>query len=131
MYFFVGVGAGGTHGDCLRFTELHEIKLQCQLYVTIFKRGNKESENQGTGNRKIANIGESLKREISGIRSLNGGILGNPLFCAIAVLSKSTNFGILQGSILGPTIFNLYVADLSDILLTTKSVQYADDTTFA
>ena len=23
--FFVGVETGGTHGDCFRFTELHEI----------------------------------------------------------------------------------------------------------
>ena len=42
----------------------------------------------------------------------------------------STKFGIRQGSILGPLIFNLYVADLSNILpATTKCAQYADDTT--
>ena len=42
----------------------------------------------------------------------------------------STKFGIPQGSILGPLIFNLYVADLSNILPTiTKCAQYADDTT--
>lgn len=38
-------------------------------------------------------------------------------------------FGIPQGSILGPT-FNLYVADLQDILPpTAKSFQYANDAT--
>ena len=41
-----------------------------------------------------------------------------------------TKFGIPQGSILGPLIFNLYVADLSNILpATTTCAQYADDTT--
>ena len=41
-----------------------------------------------------------------------------------------TKFGIPQGSILGPLIFNLYIADLSNILpATTTCAQYADDTT--
>ena len=40
-----------------------------------------------------------------------------------------SEFGIPQGSILGPMWFNLYVADLQDILPpTVKSFQYADDT---
>ena len=42
----------------------------------------------------------------------------------------STNFGIPQGSILGPLIINLYVVDLSNVLpATAKCAQYADDTT--
>ena len=43
---------------------------------------------------------------------------------------KASQFGIPPGSILGPTIFNLYVADLRDITqLNMECVQYADDTT--
>lgn len=44
--------------------------------------------------------------------------------------SALSEFGIPQGSILGPMLFNLFVADLQDILpRTVKSFQYADDTT--
>ena len=40
-----------------------------------------------------------------------------------------SQFGIPQGSILGPMIFNLYVSDLRDNLdLSTSCSQYADDT---
>ena len=38
------------------------------------------------------------------------------------------HFGVPQGSILGPVLFNLYVTELSE-QLTSSSIQYADDTT--
>lgn len=42
---------------------------------------------------------------------------------------KSSRFGIPQGSILGPMIFNLYVADLREITPPSiECAQYADDT---
>ena len=42
---------------------------------------------------------------------------------------KLSQFGIPQGSILGPMIFNLYVSDLRDKLdLSTSCSQYTDDT---
>ncbi len=42
----------------------------------------------------------------------------------------TVNFGVPQGSIMGPLIFNLYVTDLQSCMDNIKCHQYADDTTF-
>ena len=40
----------------------------------------------------------------------------------------NVSFGVLQGSIMGPLIFNLYVKDM-EMRINAKCHQYADDTT--
>ena len=40
----------------------------------------------------------------------------------------TVGFGVPQGSILGPVIFNLYVSDLSEQVKYSKTLQYANDT---
>ena len=51
--------------------------------------------------------------------------LGNEISDALQV-----SFGVPQGSILGPILFNIYVNDLSTEINDTFLIQYADDTQF-
>ncbi len=43
---------------------------------------------------------------------------------------RSINYGVPQGSILGPILFNIYVNDLADNKHDCLLIQYADDTQF-
>ncbi len=48
----------------------------------------------------------------------------------IASSNLSINYGVPQGSILGPILFSIYVNDMSSCLNDCVLVQYADDTQF-
>jgi len=65
-------------------------------------------------------------------RSLNKNVITNrQQFVQNEDRSSSrlpVHFGVPQGSILGPTIFNIYVSELPDCIK-SDSIQYADDTT--
>ena len=41
----------------------------------------------------------------------------------------AANYGVLQGSILGPILFNLILADMASITPKSNCIQYADDST--
>ena len=41
--------------------------------------------------------------------------------------SKSISFGVPQGSILGPVLFNIYVSDMNENCENCTCAQYSDD----
>ena len=62
---------------------------------------------------------------------IQGYILERRQYVQIDDMTLSTqlnNFGVSQGSILGPVLLNLYIVDIIDNI-SCNSLQYADDTT--
>ena len=43
---------------------------------------------------------------------------------------KDVTYGVPQGSVLGPILFNIYVNDFSHVINNCTVIQYADDTQF-
>ena len=39
-----------------------------------------------------------------------------------------TNSGVLQGTVLGPLLFNIMISDINKYILSSKIISFADDT---
>ena len=48
--------------------------------------------------------------------------------CTILGLNTICRYGVPQGSVLGPTMYLIYVSDIADLPLTSIIVMFADDT---
>ena len=72
----------------------------------------------------------SLNFSISSLKLIMSYLSNRQQFVQVNDKRSSTlpiHFGVPQGSIQGPVLFNLYVTELSD-QITSHSIQYADDT---